>query len=265
MINGHKMERKKTFLITFVILLTTIFLFKLLGISLELITLNYNDLLMNINWVYFILIILLFPLSFSIISLYSITNKELDKSIIFIPIITSLFIFYFFGINYLSIFASLGIIAAVFITSRSSFFEKQIYVKPMVYRVSTYSVRRSLLLLNILVIIGLFITISSDASYGENIINDFIDNMINSTISKEQYQQIDTNLIKNEIRNSISGMENLINLFPYFMILTAWIILELLRNIVLTPLTGIYSVLGWRLLEMNKDKKVSLDNYKHGS
>ncbi len=104
-----------------------------------------------------ILFIILFPLSYSILCLYSLSAKEPDYTILLAPLLVTPLILFCLGISIPSLLVSIGFIISSFLAYYTSYQDKEHYKKISVFDITRNSTGKSLLVLNIVILLSAYL------------------------------------------------------------------------------------------------------------
>ncbi len=112
---------------------------------------------LGLNLLPFILFLLIFPLSWSILCLYSLSTKDLDYTILLAPALLTPLIIFFLGISLASLLISTGFIISAFLAHYISYQDKEHYKKISVSGITKNSTAKSLFTLNLVIAIALYL------------------------------------------------------------------------------------------------------------
>ncbi len=104
-----------------------------------------------------ILFIILFPLSYSILCMYSLSAKEPDYTILLAPLLVTPLILFCLGISIPSLLVSIGFIISSFLAYYTSYQDKEHYKKISVFGITKNSTGKSLLVLNIVILLSAYL------------------------------------------------------------------------------------------------------------
>lgn len=116
---------------------------------------------LNINLFFIVLFIIIFPISYSILCLYSLSAKKPEPILILAPLITSTLIIFFLGISLSSLIISLGFMISAFMAHYYSYRDKELYKKISIYGITSRSTKRAIMLFNLTILLALYISVSS--------------------------------------------------------------------------------------------------------
>lgn len=191
-------------------------IFNPIGLSIKMVTPEG----IGINLLPFILFLLIFPLSWSILCLYSLSTKELDYTILLAPALLTPLIIFFLGISMASLLISTGFIISAFLAHYISYNDKEHYKKISVSGITKNSTAKSLFTLNIVIAIALYLLLITspqdpkdrfESDLGEAMSN-IMPQMLQDHVMEEQKQQAYLFLehMENTLLNSMeSGMSDL--------------------------------------------------------
>lgn len=126
---------------------------------------------LGINMPIMIFFILLFPLAFSVLCLYSLTTKDLDYTILIAPLIVAPLFFFFLGISITALLISVGFIISAFLAYYMSFQDKKHYKKISIYGVTAHGTAKALLLMNIFIGLSVYLLLISTPHSVEDRLN----------------------------------------------------------------------------------------------
>lgn len=116
----------------------------------------------GINVLCLVLSLLLLPLAYSILCLYSVSAEEIDLTVAIAPLILSLVVFFYLGFSLPSLVISIGLVLSAFFAHYSSFRDKECYKKISYYGVASKATKRAILLLNLFIILAVFLMLPLD-------------------------------------------------------------------------------------------------------
>jgi len=182
--------------------------------------------------------------------------KNISLWVGFITGIISFIIFSIIFHSLMSIFLSVAVlISSIYIIPLANTYGKELK-KWIFFRVGSHSVSKVLLIINLLIALGIFISVLANQQFYkqsfENEITDIAASMIpqtnNSIIKEEIGKQISVSLQKSPI------FESYFRWLPVISALGIWVILEFLRGLIFSNFAGLFSTTMIRL--KNKiDKK----------
>ncbi len=152
---------------------------------------------MGINLLYFTLFLLIFPLSYSILCLYSLSIKDLDRTILIAPVLLAPLIIFFLGISIASLLITAGFIISVFLAHYRSYQDKEHYKKISIYDITKNSTSKSLLTLNIVIALALYLLLATSPldpkdrleSDLDGVMSNIMPLMLQDSVLEEQKQQ----------------------------------------------------------------------------
>ncbi|MEM7819461.1 MAG: hypothetical protein QXD48_01390 [Candidatus Aenigmatarchaeota archaeon] len=216
-----------------------------------------SSILYLLNSFFLILLsIILLVLGFAFLSSYGYYNN-VNKIGMISSIISAIFILILLKFSIMSFFISVGIIiSSIYIIQLSNTYGKELK-RWIFFRVGSNSISKTFLILNILIALGIFITVHANISvYEQNFRNDIIKTMTDVAIKTvpESQRALLTNEMKENIKiqveNSINNSEifrTYIKWLPITTALSIWIILEFLRGIILSNIGGLFTTILIRL------------------
>jgi hypothetical protein len=182
--------------------------------------------------------------------------KDISLWVGFITGIISFIIFSIIFHSVMSIFLSVAVlISSIYIIPLANTYGKELK-KWIFFRVGSHSVSKVLLIINLLIALGIFISVLANQQFYkqsfENEITDIAASMIpqtnNSIIKEEIGKQISASLQKSPI------FESYFRWLPVISALGIWVIFEFLRGLIFSNFAGLFSTIMIRL--KNKiDKK----------
>lgn len=175
---------------------------------------------LGIDWLFFMLFIMLFPFSYAFVGLYSLSIKDLDWSILIAPTLVTPLVFYYLGISFQAFLLSLVFILSVLLAHYMSYQGKEHYKKISIYGITSNSTSKAFFLINIAVVVAVYVSLISGptdiqarlASDLNNAVDDVLPIMIRVSMLDSQKQQIYgfVEYIETSIINSMeSGMGDL--------------------------------------------------------
>ncbi|MFH1432098.1 MAG: hypothetical protein ABIG84_02680 [archaeon] len=153
---------------------------------------------LGINWLFFMIFILLFPFSYALVGLYSLSIKDIDYSILIAPLLVTPLVFYYLGLSLQAFLISLGFILSVLLAHYMSYQDKEHYKKISIYGITANSTSKAFFVINITIIVAVYILLifgptdmqarlESDLS---NAMDDVLPIMIGVSMLDSQKQQI---------------------------------------------------------------------------
>ncbi len=191
-------------------------IFNPIGLSIKMVTPDG----LGLNLLPFILFLLIFPLSWSILCLYSLSTKDLDYTILLAPALLTPLIIFFLGISLSSLLISTGFIISAFLAHYISYQDKEHYKKISVSGITKNSTAKSLLTLNIVIALALYLLLITspldpkdrlESDLGEAMSN-IMPKMLQDSVLEDQKQQAYLFLehMENTLLNSMeTGMSDL--------------------------------------------------------
>ena len=159
----------------------------------------------GINVLYLLLFILLLPLAYSILCLYSVSTEEVDLTVAVAPLILSLNVFFYLGLSLPSLLISVGLVLSAFFAHYSSFRDKECYKKISYYAVSSKATKRAIFLLNLFIILSVFLLLPKDpVEIQKNFEND-LSGPLNDTLPGLQSSLMDGQ--KQQIHSMLKSIE----------------------------------------------------------
>ena len=196
--------------------ITQDYIFNPIGLSIKMVTPDG----LGLNLLPFILFLLIFPLSWSILCLYSLSTKDLDYTILLAPALLTPLIIFFLGISLSSLLISTGFIISAFLAHYISYQDKEHYKKISVSGITKNSTAKSLLTLNIVIALALYLLLITspldpkdrlESDLGEAMSN-IMPKMLQDSVLEDQKQQAYLFLehMENTLLNSMeTGMSDL--------------------------------------------------------
>jgi len=196
--------------------ITSDYVFNPLGLSIKMLTPGG----LGLNLLPFILFLFIFPLSWSILCLYSLSTKKLDYTILLAPMLLTPLIVFILGISISSLLISTGFIISAFLAHYISYNDKEHYKKISVSGITKNSTAKSLLTLDLVIAITLYLLLITspqdpkdrfESDLGDAMSN-IMPQMLQDHVMEEQKQQAYLFLehMENTLLNSMeSGMSDL--------------------------------------------------------
>lgn len=196
--------------------ITQDYIFNPIGLSIKMVTPDG----LGLNLLPFILFLIIFPLSWSILCLYSLSTKDLDYTILLAPALLTPLIIFFLGISLSSLLISTGFIISAFLAHYISYQDKEHYKKISVSGITKNSTAKSLLTLNIVIALALYLLLITspldpkdrlESDLGEAMSN-IMPKMLQDSVLEDQKQQAYLFLehMENTLLNSMeTGMSDL--------------------------------------------------------
>ncbi len=192
--------------------------------------------------IFIALVFLVLSLAFVSSYGYFSTNKRMgvliglinaSLSLVFFPSMMGLFI------------AISAIISVVYIIPLSNTYGKELR-KWTKFRVGSNSISKVFLIINILLALGIMFSVISDfAAYQENFRQDLADTLTDITLASiPNAQMIDKSVIRSTIESSVENSQLFNAYFRWLPLSSAfgvWIIMEFLRNLILSNIGGIFT------------------------
>lgn len=210
--------------------------------------------------------LILLALSFTFLSVYGLFKKK-DKLGIIIGAIAGLIVLIFFNFSIIGfiLFPVLILISWYSIPLAKTYFQELSRLK--YYRSSAKTIGKVLLILNIAIALGLFLSINSDlASYQQQHEEVFTSLLVDSMVSEnmmdieglDSSKQSELNqAFQEQARAAVEGtikntpvFQTYITWLPIVIPITVWIILEFFRSLILTNISELFSSLLVRLYRL---------------
>jgi len=128
----------------------------------------------ELNYVYIIFGILIFPASLAITSVYSIRAIKKDYFMVIAPMISTILIFYFAGLSLNTFVVSLGFILCYARIVGISFSDKEHYKKISPTKISSGAANKGIFIFDVAIALAVFLALSATTMHAETTIDDLL-------------------------------------------------------------------------------------------
>lgn len=172
------MERPLVAVSSSLFILSSVLLFALAGLTGDMVVYPFNNLQEltggSIDLTALAVSVLLFPLGFVVISIYSLRLKKDDYLALSGPLLSAVLIAYLLDFSVFSFALGLGLIVGAFYIMRTSRKEMEIYKVPVPTRIATKAFKASSRMLAILMAVGVFLSVGAMPGVGEVALDGFL-------------------------------------------------------------------------------------------
>ena len=161
--------------------------------------------LAGINLLYLLLSLLLLPLAYSILCLYSVSTEEIDLTVAIAPLMLSLVVFFYLGLSLSALVISVGLVLSVVFAHYSSFRDKECYKKISYYGVASKATKRAIFLLNLFIILSVFLMLPKDPAEIQKHFENDLSGPLNDTLPGLQGSLVDGQ--KQQIHSMLKSLE----------------------------------------------------------
>ena len=195
-----------------------------------------------------ILALIFIALGLSFLSAYGFFNDERRIGLI-ASLIATPFIIIAFGFSFLSVFISIGlIVTCYYMPTLSNTYAKELK-KWVFFRTGSNSISKALLIFNIIVAVGIFMTMALNPTfYGEQARSSLSDTMSSVAIGlvgvdmdETMYEQAKVTMSAS-IENS-DTINNYVSWLPVITAFSVWFVLEFFRSIIISNVGGIFTAI----------------------
>lgn len=211
-----------------------------------------NNGAMPLNTIYLILGILLLPASFAFAAVYALVQEKTDRIIAASGIAMIPLSLLTIGVSLAGAAMGIGLSAAAFLMQYFSADDAKAYKELRPGRIARSAASSVMLLISVLVALAAYSTISSDASYAENGVNEIVDTIVKTTVDADTRATLESTpdgmkAISDKMKSS--GLIVLLkDNYALMSAVSAFAFIQMLA-IIIAPLTGAYASLLWKMSE----------------
>ncbi|MBU4246655.1 MAG: hypothetical protein ABIF85_05220 [Nanoarchaeota archaeon] len=199
-------------------------------------------------------------LSFAFVGIYALITQKIDWIIVIASMIMIPLSLMFIGSSLTGAVFGAGLFLSAIIMQYCPIDDAKAYKELKPARIIRGAVGTSILLTSVLIGLSVYITVSGDASYSEEGVNNVVDTMLKMTIDEETRASVEEvpggmDMLKNQMQSS-EVVFMIKTYYAQFSAITAFTIIQVI-GIILAPIAGIFAWLMWK---MNDEGRAESNN-----